>query len=192
MSGETAAFWQAASSRSSFRLARWDRRRCSSSNMAYPWRSRPSCSPTEDQPPRKARGQRADGTGAVQLSGINIPALSTRRAETTIELGSGESFAIGGLLQNSSNNNGNSLPGLGDLPSAGRLVPLHRFPAKRDRTGDTCDALSRSARSRTAGSPVRPTVTNPRTIQTFCPWQRCAPGASPSAAARPPAPTATS
>jgi pilus assembly protein CpaC len=65
--------------------------------------------------------------GAVQLSGINIPALSTRRAETTIELGSGESFAIGGLLQNSGNNNVNSLPGLGDLPVLGALFRSTQF-----------------------------------------------------------------
>ena len=66
-------------------------------------------------------------TGAVELSGINIPALTTRRAETTIELGSGQSFAIGGLLQNSMNNNANNLPGLGDLPVLGALFRSTQF-----------------------------------------------------------------
>ena len=44
-----------------------------------------------------------------------------RRADTTIELGSGESFAIGGLLQNSSNTVLKKYPGLGDLPILGAL-----------------------------------------------------------------------
>jgi pilus assembly protein CpaC len=65
--------------------------------------------------------------GAVDISGINIPALSTRRAETTIELGSGESFAIGGLLQNSNNDNANTLPGLGNLPVLGALFRSTQF-----------------------------------------------------------------
>ncbi len=65
--------------------------------------------------------------GAVQISGVNIPALTTRRAETTVELGSGQSFAIGGLLQNSVNDNINKLPGLGDLPILGALFRSTQF-----------------------------------------------------------------
>src|SRR4029079_15889058 len=42
--------------------------------------------------------------GAVKLNGFTVPALTTRRAETTVELGSGQSFMIGGLLQNSNSN----------------------------------------------------------------------------------------
>ena len=38
--------------------------------------------------------------GSVKLSGFTVPALTTRRAETTVELGSGQSFMIAGLLQN--------------------------------------------------------------------------------------------
>ena len=60
-------------------------------------------------------------TGAVQISGISIPALTTRRTETTVELGTGQSFAIGGLLQNSFNDTVNKVPGLGDLPGLGPL-----------------------------------------------------------------------
>jgi pilus assembly protein CpaC len=40
--------------------------------------------------------------GAVVINGINIPALTLRRAETSVELGSGESFALAGLLQHTS------------------------------------------------------------------------------------------
>jgi pilus assembly protein CpaC len=50
---------------------------------------------------------------------VNIPSLTTRRAETTVELGSGESFAIAGMLQQTINDNGSGIPGLGDIPYLG-------------------------------------------------------------------------
>ena len=65
--------------------------------------------------------------GAVQFNGTTIPALTTRRAETTLELGSGQSMMIGGLLQNSSNNSIDKAPGLGDLPVLGALFRSNSF-----------------------------------------------------------------
>lgn len=59
--------------------------------------------------------------GAITLQGFNIPALSTRRVETTIELGSGQSFAIAGLLQNSVTHDLEKFPWLGDVPILGTL-----------------------------------------------------------------------
>jgi pilus assembly protein CpaC len=59
--------------------------------------------------------------GAVTLNGVTIPALTTRRAETTVELGSGQSMVIGGLLQNSTNNQIDKAPGIGDVPILGAL-----------------------------------------------------------------------
>ena len=59
--------------------------------------------------------------GAVQLNGTTIPALTTRRVETSAELGSGQSMMIGGLLQNSHNNSLSKTPGLGDVPVLGAL-----------------------------------------------------------------------
>jgi pilus assembly protein CpaC len=59
--------------------------------------------------------------GAVTLNGVVIPALTTRRAETTVELGSGQSMVIGGLLQNSTNNQIDKAPGIGDVPVLGAL-----------------------------------------------------------------------
>ncbi|MGH6980716.1 MAG: type II and III secretion system protein family protein, partial [Stellaceae bacterium] len=59
--------------------------------------------------------------GSITVSGLSIPALTVRRADTTIELGSGQSFAIAGLLQNNSNNDVQRFPGLGDLPVLGAL-----------------------------------------------------------------------
>jgi pilus assembly protein CpaC len=56
-----------------------------------------------------------------------IPALNVRRAETTVELGSGQSFAIAGLIQNNSSNDINKYPGLGDVPILGTLFRSSSF-----------------------------------------------------------------
>jgi pilus assembly protein CpaC len=66
-------------------------------------------------------------TGAVQISGTNIPGITTRRAETSIELNSGQSFAIGGLLQNNNSDTISKVPGLGDLPVLGPLFRSTQF-----------------------------------------------------------------
>lgn len=69
--------------------------------------------------------------GAVQLSASNasiaIPALTVRRAETTVELGSGQSFAIAGLLQDSTTQSDSSVPWLGELPILGALFRSQSF-----------------------------------------------------------------
>ncbi|TKW73999.1 MAG: type II and III secretion system protein family protein, partial [Staphylococcus hominis] len=65
--------------------------------------------------------------GSVQISGTTIPALTTRRAETTVELGSGQSFMIAGLLQNNHQNSIDKTPFLGDLPIIGALFRSNRF-----------------------------------------------------------------
>ena len=65
--------------------------------------------------------------GAVTTSTITVPGLVTRRAETMVELGSGESFAIAGLLQSTSNQNDTGLPGLGDVPVLGALFRSDKY-----------------------------------------------------------------
>ncbi len=65
--------------------------------------------------------------GAIQLNGFTIPALSTRRTETTVEMGSGQSFMIGGLLQNTHNNSFDRAPGLGNVPVLGALFRSNAF-----------------------------------------------------------------
>lgn len=69
--------------------------------------------------------------GAVQLgngnNSISIPGLTVRRADTTVELGSGQSFAIAGLLQDSQKMTGNGLPFLGDVPILGALFRSDNF-----------------------------------------------------------------
>ncbi len=59
--------------------------------------------------------------GAVQANGFNIPALQVRRAQTTVEIGSGQSFALAGLLQNHVNQNLSDIPGIKDIPVLGAL-----------------------------------------------------------------------
>ena len=80
--------------------------------------------------------------GAVMIEGLKIPALSVRRAETTVELGSGQSFAVAGLLQNNSRTVIQKVPGISDVPGSRRPVQLHQVPAERDRAGDRRDPLS--------------------------------------------------
>ena len=60
-----------------------------------------------------------DFTNAVTLNGVSVPAITTRRADTMVELGDGESFVIGGLVSSSTVSNLNKVPILGDLPILG-------------------------------------------------------------------------
>ncbi|MBW0144830.1 type II and III secretion system protein family protein [Sphingomicrobium clamense] len=59
--------------------------------------------------------------GSIRLNGFDVPALTTRRAETTVEMGSGQSFMIAGLLRNTGTNNIEKAPFLGDIPIIGSL-----------------------------------------------------------------------
>ncbi len=68
-----------------------------------------------------------DYSNAVQLNGTRVPGITSRRAETTLELGSGQSMMIGGLLQNSHNNTIQKTPFLGDLPIIGALFRSNGF-----------------------------------------------------------------
>jgi len=63
---------------------------------------------------------------------IVVPAFQTRRASTTVELGSGQSFAIAGLLQRTSQQDITKLPGLGDVPVLGALFKSDAY--QRDET----------------------------------------------------------
>lgn len=65
--------------------------------------------------------------GDLKLNNVEIPALTVRRAETTVEMASGQSFAIAGLFQNNASNMLQALPGLGDLPILGPLFRSTSF-----------------------------------------------------------------
>ncbi|WP_430682354.1 type II and III secretion system protein family protein [Mesorhizobium australafricanum] len=75
----------------------------------------------------KSEASELSTQGAVQINGISVPAISTRRAETAVELGSGQSFAIGGLIRRSVNTDIRAFPWLGDLPILGALFRSSSF-----------------------------------------------------------------
>ena len=71
-----------------------------------------------------AGGTTAEG---VATQGLTLPALSVRRTETTVELPSGGSLAIGGLIQQQTKQNLDALPGVKDLPILGALFRSRDF-----------------------------------------------------------------
>jgi pilus assembly protein CpaC len=71
-------------------------------------------------------------TGAVSVpisssATVTIPALTVRRAETTVELASGQSFALAGLLENTTEQDISKIPWLGDIPILGQLFRSQLF-----------------------------------------------------------------
>jgi pilus assembly protein CpaC len=71
-----------------------------------------------------------DNASGTTVNGTSVPGILARKAETTIELKSGQSFAMAGLLSNSSNATNSSIPGLGDLPVLGPLFRSVRYQNK--------------------------------------------------------------
>jgi pilus assembly protein CpaC len=62
-----------------------------------------------------------DFSNAVEISGFEVPAISTRKMRTEVELGDGQSFAISGLLDNRDTETFQKIPFLGDIPILGKL-----------------------------------------------------------------------
>jgi pilus assembly protein CpaC len=73
-----------------------------------------------------------DFNNGITLQGFRIPSLVTRRAQTDVELRDGQSFAIAGLLQNITQENGSAVPFLGSIPIIGNL-----FKSKSDQKEQT-------------------------------------------------------
>jgi pilus assembly protein CpaC len=71
-----------------------------------------------------------DPTNVVQVGSVSVPSLIVRRANTTIELRDGQSFAMAGLLQNLGNANLQQLPWLGDVPVLGALLRSSQYLKK--------------------------------------------------------------
>lgn len=66
-----------------------------------------------------------DMANAVSVSGFTIPALATRRVETNIELAQGQSFVIGGLIDDRVTENLSRIPGLSSIPVLGEIFKSH-------------------------------------------------------------------
>ena len=78
-------------------------------------------------------GNRISLTVGTEVSELNfqnnsdVPSLRTRRAETTVDLASGQSFAIAGLMENQSSQNASRMPALGTVPVVGALFRSNAF-----------------------------------------------------------------
>jgi pilus assembly protein CpaC len=68
-----------------------------------------------------------DTSVSVTTGGITVPGLSVRRADTTVELASGQSFAIGGLLQSNTTDIISQVPGVGSIPVLGKLFSSSNY-----------------------------------------------------------------
>jgi pilus assembly protein CpaC len=66
-----------------------------------------------------------DYGNAVVISGFSVPAISTRRAETSVELKDGQSFGIAGLLDSNTTIQMSKIPGIGDIPILGQIFHSH-------------------------------------------------------------------
>src|SRR5262245_27884055 len=68
-----------------------------------------------------------DFANGVQVGGFRVPALSTRRTETEVELQNGQTFAIAGLMNNTVNSTMSKIPGIGDIPILGYLFKSRSY-----------------------------------------------------------------
>jgi pilus assembly protein CpaC len=66
-------------------------------------------------------GNTLDFSNAVELSGFEVPAIDTRKVNTEVELGDGQSFVIGGLLDNRDTETFEKIPFIGDIPILGKF-----------------------------------------------------------------------
>lgn len=71
-----------------------------------------------------------DYANAVTLQSVSVPALTVRKADTTVELGDGESFVIGGLVSQSTNSSINRVPFLSEIPILGMMFKRQEFSRK--------------------------------------------------------------
>jgi pilus assembly protein CpaC len=65
--------------------------------------------------------------GMVNIANLQVPALQVRRADTTVEVGSGQTFAIAGLFQRNASQDIEKVPVVGDVPILGDLFRSKRF-----------------------------------------------------------------
>ena len=86
-----------------------------------------------------------DFANGITLEGFRVPALTTRRAETDVELRDGQSFAIAGLLDNIRQDDTAAIPILSKLPIIGDAVQEQGGPRGRDRADGADHAAARAS-----------------------------------------------
>ena len=89
------------------------------------------------------------------VDGFVVPLLTVRRTQTTVELNSGQTFALAGLFQRSISDDLDKFPFLGDIPILGKLFQSVRYQQEETGAGHPDHALSREARLRAEHRPAR-------------------------------------
>jgi pilus assembly protein CpaC len=140
-----------------------------------------------------------DFANAVSISGFRVPAITTRRTDTEVELQDGQTFAIAGLLNSTVTSQLQKIPGIGDIPVLGLLFKSKA--AQKDQTElvvmITPQILKRGS---TGVSPKLPDIVEPylppvkKTLPAPAPWNPGGPNGSasmqePAPAAAPSAPS---
>jgi pilus assembly protein CpaC len=132
-----------------------------------------------------------DFSNALTLQGFRVPAISTRRTETEVELQDGQTFAIAGLMNNTMTSQMQKIPGIGDIPVLGLLF---RSKAAQKNQTELVVMITPTIlrRGSTGVSPKLPNLIEPfmppasKSLPAPAPWN---PGAPAQAAAQPaPAP----
>ena len=68
-----------------------------------------------------------DFGNAITIQGFSVPAITTRRVQTEVELDSGQSFVIAGLLDSETTDSWSKVPGIGSIPVLGSLFKTRTF-----------------------------------------------------------------
>jgi hypothetical protein len=128
-----------------------------------------------------------DFSNAITLNGFRVPAISTRRTETEVELQNGQTFAIAGLMNNTVTSQMQKIPGIGDIPILGLLFKSKA--AQKDQTELVVMITPQILRRNSTGvSPTLPNIIEPfmgapkKSMPSPEPWN---PGEKPQAALRP-------
>jgi pilus assembly protein CpaC len=128
-----------------------------------------------------------DFANAITLNGFRVPAISTRRTETEVELQNGQTFAIAGLMNNNVTSQLQKVPGIGDIPILGLLF---RSKAAQKNQTELVVMITPTIlkRNSTGVSPKLPNVMEPylgepkKSLPSPDPWN---PGEKPQAAVQP-------
>ena len=89
-----------------------------------------------------------DYTNAVTIEGVTVPGLTTRRVQTEVELESGQTFVIAGLLDNQITETLSKIPGIGRHSPAGQALPEQDHDQEQLRAAGDRDAGTGAADSR--------------------------------------------
>lgn len=130
-----------------------------------------------------------DFTQAVQISGFSIPSIDIRRVKTEVELNDGQSFAIGGLLDNRETKTFEKIPFIGDVPILGK------FFQSISTTRSNTELMVIVTPEIVAPTPAGQTIAGPKYPDKFLPsnsnMAMTTPGASVTGAKAPPPPGPT-